>query len=187
MNEYEGIDTAEGMEITELLELLYNSVVDAKSVPLAREKCMLTRDSVLNLLDDIRAQLPIEISESRRLLAAKDEFISNARREADSIRKTAEEEARRLVEETEIMQLARNRANELISSAEAKSKEVVRVANEYVDDALRRTEEAIVAAATEVRSSRSRFRGLAGPTVQTAAPAAPITTIAEDDFEDISE
>lgn len=182
MNEYDSIDTAESMEVTELLEMLYNSVVEAKSVPLMKDKCMLTRESVLNFLDDIRAQLPIEIAESRRLLAAKDEFIANAKREAESIRKTAEEEARRLVEEQEIVQMARSRANEMLSSAEIKSREVVRVANEYVDDALRRTEEAIVAAATEVRSSRSRFHGLAGSVAAQTGPA--IQTISDEELED---
>lgn len=156
------MNETENLEVTELLEMLYNSVVDAWGVPLGKDKCMLHRESTLGLLDDIRAQLPVELSEARRLLSARDEFIANAKREAESIRKAAEEESRRLVEEQEVVQTARLRAGEILNIAETKSKEVVRVANEYVDDALRRTEEAINAAVSEVRQSRSRFRGLAG-------------------------
>lgn len=149
-------------EVTELLEMLYNTVSDARSVPLGgRDKCMINRDSVLNLLDDIRAQLPIELTEAKRLLAARDEFIQNAKREAETIRKAAEEQARTLVEEQEITRLAKARANEIVINAETKSRELIRVANGYVDDALRRTEEAITAALSEVRQSRTRFRSLA--------------------------
>jgi len=148
-------------EVTELLEVLYNTVADAWSVPLGKDKCMINRESVLSLLDEIKAQLPIELAEAKRLLAAREEFVSNAKREAEAIRKAAEEQARRLIEEQEITRIARAHANEIITNSEAKSRELVRAANEYVDDALRRTEEAVTAALTEVRQSRSRFRNLA--------------------------
>jgi cell division septum initiation protein DivIVA len=155
-------------EVTELLEVLYTTVADARSLPLGKDKCMINRESVLSLLDEVRAQLPIELAEAKRLLAARDEFVSNAKREAETIRKAAEEQARRLVEEQEITRIARAHANEIIANAETKSRELVRAANDYVDDALRRTEEAVAAALTEVRQSRSRFRSLAG--ARSAAP-----------------
>jgi len=163
-------------EVTELLEVLYNTVADAWSVPLGKDKCMINRESVLSLLDEIKAQLPIELAEAKRLLAARDEFVGNAKREAEAIRKAAEEQARRLVEEQEITRIARAHANEIITNSESKSRELVRAANEYVDDALRRTEEAVASALSEVRQSRSRFRNLAGtrpaPTIQPADGAA---------------
>ena len=149
-------------EVTELLEVLYNTVADAWSVPLGKDKCMINRESVLSLLDEIKAQLPIELAEAKRLLAARDEFVGNAKREAEAIRKAAEEQARHLVEEQEITRIARAHANEIITNSEGKSRELVRAANEYVDDALRRTEEAVASALSEVRQSRSRFRNLAG-------------------------
>ena len=169
-------------EVTELLEVLYNTVADAWSVPLGKDKCMINRESVLSLLDEIKAQLPIELAEAKRLLAARDEFVLNAKREAEAIRKAAEEQARRLVEEQEITRIARARANEIITNSEAKSKELVRASNEYVDDALRRTEEAVTAALNEVRQSRARFRNLAG-----ARPSVQIQTSAVSDAEELSE
>jgi cell division septum initiation protein DivIVA len=170
MNDYGNIDAQESMEVTELLEMLYNSVMEARGMPLSSGKCVLEREATLGLLEDIRAQLPVELAESKRLLSAKDEFIINARREAESIRKAAEDEARRLVEEQEITQLAKTRANEIINVTEGRAREILRVANEYVDDALRRTEEAISAAQAEVKNSRARFRGLAGANMAPPQP-----------------
>ncbi|NLW65877.1 MAG: hypothetical protein GXY26_06550 [Clostridiales bacterium] len=174
MNENENVQ-----EVTELLEMLYNTIADAWGVPFGKEKCMLHRENTLNLVDDIRAQLPLELAESRRLLSAREEFIANAKREAESVRKAAETEARRLVEEQEIIRIAKERANEIISTAEAKSRELINVANSYVDDALRRTEEAIAAAHSEVKESRSRFCSLAG-----SKPAPDIQSIAPNDYEE---
>jgi cell division septum initiation protein DivIVA len=147
--------------VLELVEMLYTTVTEAWGIPLGNEKCIIERDSVLNILDEIKAQLPMELAEAKRLVSARDEFIANAKREADAIRKTAEDHARQLVDQQEIVRVAKARSNELITSAENKSKELRRAANEYVDDALRRTEEAVTAALSEVRQSRQRFRSAA--------------------------
>ena len=148
--------------VLELVEMLYTMVTEAWGVPLGNEKCIVERDAVLNILDEIKAQMPMELAEAKRLVSAKDEFISNAKREAESIRRVAEEQARRMVEEQEVVRVAKARSNELVTNAESKSRELRRAANEYVDDALRRTEEAVSAALEEVRQSRMRFRSAAG-------------------------
>jgi hypothetical protein len=60
-------------EVLERLEMLYTMVTEAWGVPLGNEKCIVERDKVLNLLDEIKAQLPSELSEARRLVNARDE------------------------------------------------------------------------------------------------------------------
>lgn len=161
----------------ELIEMLYTMVTEAWGVPLGNEKCIVERDAVLNILDEIKAQMPMELAEAKRLVSAKDEFISNAKREAEAIRRVAEEQARRLIDEQEIVRVAKARSNELVTNAENQSRELRRVSNEYVDDALRRTEEAVTAALDEIRNSRSRFRNAAG-----ARPMPQVGTITEADM-----
>lgn len=168
-------------EVNELLEMLYNTITDAWGVPLGKDKCMIQREPTLNLLDEIRAQLPVEITEAKRLISARDEYIANAKREAESVRRTAEEESRRLVDDQEIVQTARSRANEIVSAAENKSRELMRAANEYVDDAMRRTEEAVSAALAEIKQSRSRFRSAAG----IKQPSGEVKTLTPDEFEEV--
>ncbi len=171
-------------DVLELLEMLYTMVTEAWGVPLGNEKCIVERDKVLNLLDEIKAQLPSEVAEARRLVNARDEFIGNAKREAESIRKSAEDRARELVEEQEIVRAAKTRSNEVLSQAEGRTRELYRVANEYVDDALRRTEEAINSALSEVRQSRSNFRAAAGTPKATSKPGGTVERISAEDFDE---
>jgi len=147
-----------GNSVQELLEMLYTMISEAWGLPLGAEKCVIERDKVLDLLDEIKAQFPTELAEAKRLVAARAEFIANAKREAETIRKTAEDRARQLIDEQEIVRAAKAKSNSMLSNAEAKSAELRRVANEYADDALRRTEEAISEALNEVHQSRTRFR-----------------------------
>ena len=58
-----------------------------------------------------------------------------------------------------------------MSDAEYKSKELRRVANEYVDEILRRTEETVGSALKSINQSRVSFRSLSG--AASAVPAAP--------------
>ncbi len=172
-------------DVLELLEMLYTMVTEAWGVPLGNEKCIVERDKVLNLLDEIKAQLPAEVAEARRLVNARNEFIGNAKREADAIRKAAEDRARTLVEEQEIVIAAKTRSNEVLSQAESRTRELYRVANEYVDDALRRTEEAINSALSEIRQSRTNFRAAAGTgAAQSQKPAGTVGYITQDDLKD---
>ncbi len=161
-------------DVLELVEMLYTMVSEAWSVPLGKEKCMIERDAVLNILDEIKAQLPVEIAEAKRLVAARDEYISSARREVEAMKRSAEEHAKAVVDEQEIVKAAKLKSGELINNAENKSRELRRAANEYVDDTMRRTEEAVTAALNEIRQSRQRFRSAAnvrtGTPVQTIVP-----------------
>ena len=156
-------------EVMELIDELYSMVSEAWGVPLGNDKCIVERDKVLNMIEDIKAQLPVELSEAKRLVSARDEFIGNAKKEAESIRRTAEEKARALVDEQEIVRIARARSSELMANAESKCRELRRVASDYVDDILRRSEESLASALNEVRGSRSQFRAAAGtPDAQSA-------------------
>ena len=150
---------ASGVE--ELLDMLFDMVDEAKNVPLSSDKCMIERDRALDLIDDIRAQFPVELSEAKKLMASRADMIASAKREADAIRRQAEEKAKQLLAEESILLQARQRANELMQQAEDRSRELKRSANDYCEDALRRTEEAVAEAYDEIKKSRSRFRAAA--------------------------
>ena len=165
------------VEVMELIETLYSMVTEAWGVPLGNDKCIVERENVLEILNEIKTRIPVELAEAKRLVSARDEFIGNAKREAESIRKNAEDKARAMLEEQEIVRVAKQHSAELVSNAEYKSKELRRVANEYVDEILRRTEETVGSALKSINQSRASFRSLAG----SAAPAQPVTQDDDDD------
>jgi len=168
--------------IPELLEMLHAMITEAWGLPLGAEKCVIERDKALDLLDEIRAQFPTELAEAKRLLDARADFIANAKREAEAVRKTAEERARQLIDEQEIVKVSRMKSNEMLAYAETTTTELRRVANEYVDDAMKRTEEALSSALDEIKQSRVKFRQAARAADE--APPAPRALPPELDIED---
>lgn len=148
--------------ITELIDQLYASVQDAKGFPLSGDKCILDRSYALDLLDEIKAQLPAEVMEAKRLIGAKAELIKSTREEADRIRRDAEADAARMVEKESIVIAAKKRAQEIVDEAEQKSDDLRRASTNYADDILRRTEETLNQTLDGVRRSRTSFRNASG-------------------------
>ena len=86
---------ASGVE--ELLDMLFDMVDEAKNVPLSSDRCMIERDRALDLIDDIRAQFPVELSEAKKVMASRADLIASAKREGELIRKQAEDKAKQIV------------------------------------------------------------------------------------------
>ena len=105
-------------DIIELLDILYGMVNEAWGVPLGNDKCIIEREKAIDIINDIKAALPSSISESKRLVAARDEFIGNAKREAEALRKNAEEQAARMVDEQEIVRVAREKSAQMVEEAD---------------------------------------------------------------------
>ena len=143
----------EEKDVQRLLDMLYGMIDEAKSAAFSSEKCIINRDEALDLLDEVRAKLPLEIKKAQELVRAREEYVSAAKKEVEKMLRQAELDAKVIVSESETLQQARQRSSEIIRRAESRSKELYHVANTYTEDALRRTEEAIQMALDEVKET----------------------------------
>lgn len=157
-----------GME--DVIGTLYELIQDAKSVPFSGDKCSVDRNRVLDLLDELSNRLPGELKQAKTIVDSRAELITSAKREAEGILKAAQAQARQLVAQETIYAEAKAQANEMVRAAQDKIKELKQVTNDYVDDALRRTEEAVAEALSQVRDSRGKFRALVNPQARAASP-----------------
>jgi len=146
--------------IEELISALYDTIQNARSMPLAPDKCIVERDALLDMLDEIIAQLPGELKQSRTIVESRNELINQARHESESIIRQAQEKARQLVTQEAIYAETKNQCEEMVRQTQARVKELRRVSNEYMDEALRRTEEAIAQSLNEVRDTRVKFHAV---------------------------
>ena len=137
--------------IEEIISALYDMIQDARSVPLSSEKCIIERDKALDMLDEIIAQLPAELKQSRAIVESRNELIGQARRESESIIRKAQEEAAQLVSQQSIYQEAKRQCMEMVEQTKAQVAGLRKASNQYMDDALARTEEAIAQSLAEVQ------------------------------------
>ena len=66
----------EEKDVQRLLDMLYGMIDEAKSAAFSSDKCVISRDEALDLLDEIRAKLPMELKKARELIDARSEFFA---------------------------------------------------------------------------------------------------------------
>lgn len=158
--------------IEEMLSALYDMIQDARGVPLASDKCMVERDKVLDMLDEIISQMPVEIKQSKTIVESRNELIGQARREAENLIREAQEKAERLVSEEAIYQETKRQCREMVQQTQTRMAELRKASNDYMDDALRRTEEAVAMSLEDVRDTRMKFKSLVEAQERRSAAAA---------------
>ena len=146
--------------IEDIISALYDMVQDARALPLGADKCILERDKVLDMLDEVIAQLPVELKQARTIVESRNELIGQARREAEALIRQAQDKADKMIEEEAIYQEAKRQCQEMVLQTQTRMAELRKASNDYMDDALRRTEEAIALSLEDVRDTRTKFRAL---------------------------
>lgn len=146
--------------IEDIISALYDMVQGARGLPLGADKCILERDKVLDMLDEVIAQLPVELKQARSIVESRNELVGQARREAEALIRQAQEKADEMVKEEAIYQEAKRQCQAMVEQTQARITELRKISNEYMDDALRRTEEAIAQSLDEVRDTRTKFKAL---------------------------
>ena len=146
--------------IEDIISALYDMVQDARGLPLGADKCILERDKVLDMLDEVIAQLPAELKQARTIVESRNELIGQARREAESLIRQAQDQAAKMVEEEAIFVEAKRQCQEMVLQTQNRLSELRKASNDYMDDALRRTEEAIAMSLEDVRDTRIKFKTL---------------------------
>ena len=144
----------------DMISALYDMVQDARAVPLAADKCIVERDKVLDMLDEIIAQLPVELKQARTIVESRNELIGQARREAELLVRQATEKAEKMITEDAIYQETKRTCQEMVEQTQSRMAQLRKVSNDYMDDALRRTEEAIALSLEDVRDTRAKFMAL---------------------------
>ena len=145
-------------DVNRLIDMLYERIEDAKAPALKPNMSIVERDEMLDLLDELRAQLPVELKRAQDLLAAREKFVDEAKRDVERMMRQAELEAKTKVSDSEVLYAAKEKARQIVARAEERSRQLYQVANEYAEDVMSRTEEAVQAALDEVKQSRVRFR-----------------------------
>ena len=148
--------------IEELITALYDMIQDAKSVPLSSDKCMIEREKALDILDELSAQMPDEVKQARTIVQSREELVSQARREAETAIRAARSQADEMVKQENIYQESKRLCEQMVLDTQNRINELKRVSNDYVDNSLRQTEEAIAKALNDLHETRARFQSLSG-------------------------
>lgn len=146
------------MESIEKLTSAITMVEEARGVPLSAS-CVVHRGELLELLDEARLALPSDFESAQKVISAREAIIEEARMSAEQMISIAREDVARMVEQTSIVQLARDEARKILDDAREEGMAEKLEVEEFIDGRLATLE--VILNKTQDAVSRGRER-LAG-------------------------
>jgi hypothetical protein len=147
-----------GAETEEVLLQLREIIEAARPVPLSASS-MISKDEVIELLDEALTQLPEELRAARWLLKEREEYLARVRHEGDEILDQARTRAERMVARTEVVKAAEARAYQIMDAAEAEARRLHHEVEDFCDQKLASFEIVLERTIKLVASGRQKLQG----------------------------
>lgn len=102
---------------------------NCKYKPLSSSMIIVPKDDLEQMLNELKLKLPNEIERCKKIMRNKEAILADARTRADSIITESVAEANKLVDQSQIVELANIRANEILDMARSQADQIVNEAN----------------------------------------------------------
>ncbi len=145
-------------EVQELLLSAIEIIESARPMPLSTS-LMINGEPLLDLLNDAIARLPEELRAARWLLRERDEYLEGVTREGEEITRIARSRAERMVERTEVVKSAEQRAQRILADAESQARLMRRETEDFCDARLASLEGILDRTRRVVATGRTRLQG----------------------------
>jgi hypothetical protein len=146
------------MDSVEKLTSAITMVEEARGVPLSAS-CVVHRGEMLELLDEAREALPNDLESAQKLIAARDAIIEEGRVSAEQMIAMAREDVARMVEQTSIVQMARDEARKILDETRTLGDQEKQEVEEYIDGRLATLEVILNKTQDAVARGRERLAG----------------------------
>lgn len=154
--------TGRSSRIEQVIDDIYELIESCKPQAFSQAKLVVPKDTLYDLLGELRLRLPDEIKRYQKIIANRDALLADAEDQANAIRDRAREEAKQLVNENEITRQAYEQAGEIMQNAQETADAIMRDANEeaealragalsYTNDVLAEVEKVLTTAYEESR------------------------------------
>ena len=146
------------MTIETILDTIDEMLEKSWGVPLSGGKCVVDAEKIRDLIDEIRINLPSDLKQAKAVVADRNNILLAARNEAEGIIKRAEERAKVLVSEEEVVRVANEKATETLNLAQTKSKEMRQAAFDFSEDMLQKIEKAATECLGSIKETRQALK-----------------------------
>lgn len=146
------------MDSVEKLSSAITMVEEARSVPLSAS-CVVHRAELLEILDEARNTLPQDFAKAQNLLASRDAIVEEGRQSAEQLVAMAREEVARMVEQTSIVQAARDESQRILDETRSMAQRERQEVENYIDSRLATLEVILNKTMDAVSRGRERLAG----------------------------
>lgn len=155
-------------KMEQIIEEIEDYIDGCKPSPISRNKILVNREQLEELLSELRTKTPEEVKRYQKIISNKEAILADAQAKADQIIAQAEIQTNELVSEHQIMQQAYAQANEVVQIATKQAQEILdNATNEannlrmsamaYTDSQLKSIEDILTGS---IETSKARYDSL---------------------------
>ena len=152
-----------------LLRQAIELIDQARPMPLSASS-MINKDEVLAVLQAAAQALPEELRAARWLLKEREDFLARVQTEGDQIIATSRAQAEQMVQRTELVKAADDKARQIIADAEEQARHLKLETEDWCDQKLGAMEIVLQRTMKTVASGRSRLQGAEQRSQEPEAP-----------------
>ena len=164
------------MSIDTLLNDMDTVIEEGRSVPLVPNKLLVDVEELRRIIEDIRLNMPVEITQAKKIAAERRDILNAADAAAEEVIVKARQRADLMVEEHQItkeakeaalaiMQQAKDESNALLNASKAKAMDIMdkaerwsndmrKNASAYVENVIKDTDETLTRSVNDIRTLR---------------------------------
>ena len=132
------------------------SIEKASVVPLSG-KILIDKEEILDFIQEMRLSYPDEVKEAKWVKEERQKILNEAESRADSMLKTAEAKMIQMVDESEIVRQAQEKADMLMEEATTQASKLRTDSDQYADDVLGDVERRLEMLLKKVNDDRNYF------------------------------
>jgi hypothetical protein len=159
-------------DLETMLRELRDIIDSARTMPMSAS-VLVNREEAMALIDDALTAMPEELRHARWLIKEREEYLAQARRDAEDIVEAGRVQAERMVERTEVVREARRVAQQVVAHAEAESRQIRHEAEDYIDQKLAAFEVVLERTMATVEKGREQLQAVVEPLPSELAPDSP--------------
>lgn len=155
-------------KMEQIIEEIEDYIDGCKPSPISRNKILVNREQLEELLSELRTKTPEEVKRYQKIISNKEAILADAQAKADQIIAQAQIQTNELVSEHQIMQQAYAQANEVVQIATKQAQEILDSATNdannlrmsamaYTDSQLKSIEDILTGS---IETSKARYDSL---------------------------
>ena len=144
-------------QVEAILREARDIIENARAMPLSASS-MVNKEELLEMIDEAMRRMPDDLRNARWLLKEREEFLAKVTREGDEILELARSRAERLVQRTEVVRTAEQKARQLVETAREESRRMRLETEDYCDQKLKNFESTLGQAKDVIATGRRKLQ-----------------------------
>ena len=139
------------MDILHLVDRLEELFNESRPIWLTHS-VIVDEDRMLDLIDQMRVAIPEEIKKAQQVITQRDRILAQAKEEANRTLALAREKAEKQMENNELIQAARSKADQIVTQAHKEAALTQQEADGYIVETLTNLENQLAGLLNQVRN-----------------------------------